>query len=300
MDNSIKVETSSFRELFTDSNKIIYEVPFFQRGYVWGKDQWSNLHSKIREEVFKQTDKDDKDYLDRVELDIVKESKLFFGTIVLKKKPEGQNDSITRYNIIDGQQRFITIYVLCINLYKQLKNVEDKNQEPNEKSGRLREILYNKEDKNNNYNELKILSAQGGTLPIYKLLYGDNNTPNLPSGMYERDSILDRGDKDMIRQFYTYCDKHYLKPKNKETMLKWSDAILDSLQVACIYLPDNFDEQVIFETLNATGVELTTGELLCNYIFKTMEKSEEDKVSLHYEQWLRPQRELEKRGLLRL
>lgn len=71
----------------TETTKI--EVPFFQRPYVWGDDDFEALIESF--------------------LDAPDNTMPFFGSVILKKV--GDEDEIN-YLIIDGQQRITTFNVL--------------------------------------------------------------------------------------------------------------------------------------------------------------------------------------------
>ena len=81
----MKAESKSFSFL----NEIqTFEIPFFQRAYVWKKDNWEELLDDL-----KQVNR-----------------RHFLGSIILKKI----NDSsvfgaTTRVSVIDGQQRLTTL-----------------------------------------------------------------------------------------------------------------------------------------------------------------------------------------------
>ena len=77
----------------------ILEVPFFQRSYVWNKDNWEEL------------------------LDDLLEAKTnhFLGSIILKNETT-QSWEPRRNVIIDGQQRLTTLSILTKALYDCMKN----------------------------------------------------------------------------------------------------------------------------------------------------------------------------------
>ena len=84
-----------------------YEVPFFQRGYVWSSENWEELIENL--------------------LDVSKSA--FLGSIILKQKrtPSGEP---TRFMIIDGQQRLTTLSILLRAVYDSLmKTPNDYSQE---------------------------------------------------------------------------------------------------------------------------------------------------------------------------
>lgn len=71
----------------------IFDIPFYQRAYVWEKEQWQRFLEDM--ELISKLNKD-----------------YFLGCTILKQENTnlGANDHIT---IIDGQQRFTTIAIFC-------------------------------------------------------------------------------------------------------------------------------------------------------------------------------------------
>ena len=281
------------RPIVTDLAKLIkesktqYKVPFFQRGYVWRKDKWKKLLDNIRDEIFKKK-------IDEINEEEVKDNQHFFGSIVLKQD-RGQDPPRREYIIIDGQQRLLTCYSILFCIYKSLVALESKDAQGHEKSDEIKKgFLVNEADSNNNYNELKFIAGQGDTLSLYRYLNNGEN-PVLPGDKLGREQFL--LNEESIPPLFKYCESRLKKEYDTiEKLLKLKEAVLHSLTLVCIYLPDEFEEQIIFETLNADGEELRPSELLCNYIFNEIRKCNKklDLGKLHYEKWLMPQRTLEK------
>lgn len=80
----------------------ILEIPFFQRSYVWGEEQWERLLDDM--------------------YDLCSTNKSYFlGSVILKQQPTSLGDPIgDKRIVIDGQQRLTTINiffkVLCLKL----------------------------------------------------------------------------------------------------------------------------------------------------------------------------------------
>ncbi len=79
-------------EIFTGTR--ILEIPFFQRAYVWGEDQWKRL-------------------LEDVETVCKARKSYFMGAVILKQQPTSSGCPVGDVRtIIDGQQRLTTISIL--------------------------------------------------------------------------------------------------------------------------------------------------------------------------------------------
>ena len=70
-------------------NSVVYTIPFFQRGYVWDKDNWNQLYDSLMSD----------------------DEANFLGAIILKNG-EYVNDIMYK-SVIDGQQRLTTISILA-------------------------------------------------------------------------------------------------------------------------------------------------------------------------------------------
>ena len=78
-----------------------YYMPRNQRSYVWGQDNWADLY----EDIMISAEEDARPH--------------FIGSIVLMD--EGQSEGLDEYNVIDGQQRVVTITILLSAIMHQLR-----------------------------------------------------------------------------------------------------------------------------------------------------------------------------------
>ena len=81
-------------------------VPDYQRGFDWNQSHveelWEDLHYYVEKELARE------------------EEEFFVGTIILKS-PSKDKD---RYQIVDGQQRLTSIYLLAIVLRNRFKEID--------------------------------------------------------------------------------------------------------------------------------------------------------------------------------
>ena len=91
----MKSETMSVQQMFQDRRQ--YRVPFFQRPYVWNKeDQWERLWSDISTKA-------------EVRIDGDQPPPHFLGATVLEPQRRSGLLGVETSNIIDGQQRLTTL-----------------------------------------------------------------------------------------------------------------------------------------------------------------------------------------------
>lgn len=87
----------NFENLF----KFIYEVPVYQRPYSWNKEQTNVLLDDIID-AYKSESKNEGYYT---------------GNIIVYDKNDKINGIITKYDIIDGQQRITSFTLILLALY---------------------------------------------------------------------------------------------------------------------------------------------------------------------------------------
>ena len=81
-------------------------VPDYQRGFDWNQTHVEELWEDLRYHVDKELEQ--------------KEEEFFVGTVILKS-PAIEKD---RYQIVDGQQRLTSIYLLAIVLRERFKEID--------------------------------------------------------------------------------------------------------------------------------------------------------------------------------
>ena len=87
----MKAEAMSFTFL---GNEGVVKIPFFQRGYIWNKNNWEDMLTDLFD--------DQKSH--------------FLGSLILKQQ-EKQSGKPKEVLVIDGQQRLTTMSVLLKALY---------------------------------------------------------------------------------------------------------------------------------------------------------------------------------------
>ena len=169
------------------------------------------------------------------------------------------NDDKEHY-IIDGQQRLTTIMILILAALKCIDNriKQGIDVEDNEKrlSG-LVSLYIGKED------------------PV-SLDYDNILVLNRHNNQYYKDYIvklddspvrgLNASEKLMKSCFSFYIDKLKGKFASGKEYAKYIQLIADSLYFTKIVVSDELNAFKVFETLNARGVQLSSSDLLKNYL----------------------------------
>ena len=117
--NQDGVINKSFSDLLISN--IQFEVPFFQRGYAWNKRNWNQLYEDIQENIEEEIKKNIKP----------NEIEYFFGPFVVLEKTTNRL-GLQHFQIIDGQQRITTIYILLASIKKCLSAQKNASQNTDE------------------------------------------------------------------------------------------------------------------------------------------------------------------------
>lgn len=227
-------------------NKTVFSIPRNQRRYVWTKDNWEEL----LEDVLFSCNSNGASH--------------FLGSIVLKD--DGKSEGISRYTIIDGQQRITTITLILISIMKLF----DEERMTNEFLGTLDYTLT----KNNVNEEMPILKSKYH-ISLEKIIDKTarlRGKDNESIDAFVDSCILDEKDKNIgmaIKYFY-YAIKNEISKQGEDSrkrLLEIRNAVIEMTLVTIVSSSEE-DSYTIFEILNARGQELEDYELLKNYIMR--------------------------------
>ena len=219
----------SFQEL--TGNGVSYLVPRFQRDYAWGQQQWEDLWSDIES--------------------LPDEKYHYMGYIVLQKKSDHE------YEIIDGQQRIVTISLLVLAAMRQIKDLSGHGTDINENNERL-EVLRNQFIGYKNPVSLRTnnkLSLNRNNGQFYRAISNELDAQNRRGQTYTN--------KLLFRAFSFFLDKK--TGRSGEEIAQFIEAMTSGMIFTKIVVQDELNAYKVFETLNARGVQLSTPDLLKNY-----------------------------------
>ena len=186
----------------------------------------------------------------------------FFGGIVSVSDPMGSSSD---YLIIDGQQRITTVSLLLLAMANAIKDgkVVPKDSELYDKI--TKRYLVDEINPKNRKMKLKPIK---GDQNAYDRLWGD------PAD-YERASN--------ITQNYLYFYNEVLKC---EIAVDQLFAAVERLQIIDITLtPPDDDPQLVFESLNSTGLDLNEGDKIRNYVLMGLDPERQEE---YYDKYWSP------------
>ena len=250
----MRIDSGRMLNDYIQPNKKQYCIPVFQRDYAWTTEQCRKLFEDIV-------------------LAFQKDKSHFCGSFVYA--PLASKNHIDSFIIIDGQQRFTTLYIL-------LKALADSAAEEADRIA-LEKYLYN-EDRFNRFgidekSKLKLKPVKTDNDQLQLLMSGKfDEMDKSKNGIIYHNYMLFR---DLIQDFLSE------NPDNSVMMIH--DGI-DNLICADIRLDGDDDAQEIFERINSTGIKLGLPDLIRNYVLMTDENQER----LYEEYWLTAQELLTK------
>lgn len=227
------VSTSLTVETILKDGKI-YIVPIFQRSYSWAKEHISDF------------------WLDLTDLTNAerKEDYYFIGSMVFIPHEEKN-----RIKILDGQQRFATILLFLAALRDVLK--QSTITEASIWVDDIDRIIYTRDTPSRVKNPKLILNREDSIFFEDVVVRG-----NITECKYRSHELIKKAYEFFKEEISKKVDKD--KEKFIESIL---DVIMHRLSMIKIDIDSDENANMLFETLNDRGLELSVADLAKNYIF---------------------------------
>lgn len=234
-----------------------FEIPPFQREYSWGNDEvsdfWTDLRNNLESESY------------------------FLGLVILTDGQEGE-----RKYVVDGQQRLITLTLLANSIYHEALRRDRKALADRIQADFLRCIDY---DSDNTDPRVRLSDTRDDDTLQYILDHG------VPPQIEDDDSVSAR-----IVQSYNYLTRMLKKDLVEDPFKrlgKWTKFLTERLYFAVFKHPDASSAYQVYEVINTRGKELTTADLLKNYV---LSQTLENQRSARYAEWQSIQRRFADEG----
>ncbi len=232
----------TYRQLM--GNGLRYEIPKFQRDYSWENEQWDDLWQDIMMLVSNE------------------ETEHYMGYLVL------QTTDNKNFIIIDGQQRLTTMSILVLAVLKCLNDLIARGVD-SEKNAVRRDTLRN---------------SYIGFIDPVTLITNNKLKLNRNSDDYYRRHIVlleelrplrnaNTSEKQMRECFLWLYDNIKKVFSTGEELAGFIDSIVDKLSFTVIKVTDQLNAFKVFETLNSRGMQLSSSDLLKNYLFSVVDES---------------------------
>ncbi|RBY78852.1 hypothetical protein DQ240_22920 [Blastococcus sp. TF02A-26] len=213
-----------------------YRVPLYQRTYAWTAVQLERLW----------------DDLVQIAEDRAADHRAshFIGSLVLAPSPSNGPTGVPEFLVVDGQQRLTTLTVLLAAIRDH--RVATESSEHHE---RINELYLTNKFKPE-AQRIKLVPTQADR-PQYNALV-DGTQPNGGSAVIDAYRFF--------RSRLVAADD----PEDPHDIERLEDAVLRGLALVSVTAQAGDNAHRIFESLNNTGLRLTQGDLLRNYLFMRM------------------------------
>lgn len=240
-ENLLDTRTVTYRELI--ANGKTYFVPPFQRDYSWSRDQWDDLWNDL---VDLQSGGNKRHH--------------YLGALVVEQTDDRS------ISIIDGQQRLATLSVLALAAVHRLMKLADDGFEANQNKERarmLRDRFIGEKDPASltESSRLRLNRTDDGFYQDYLI---QMRRPRILRSLPRSNRLL----FECFEYFSQRIRGGSLVLNTGGDVARFlSDIVAEKLVFIKIRVSDELNAYTVFETLNARVVELTTTDLLKNYLF---------------------------------
>ncbi len=226
-------------------------IPKYQREYVWRKDNWEALFNDLEEA----------------------EPGHFLGSIIcVNTQADGMAGS--RLELIDGQQRFMTISLLFCALFKRLNDVPEKDDEFHAELINLRNRLFVRSSRAWRFEPTEQSHNKADLQKVLSELF--------PKYIQQPRGLKNFGNRRIARAYGYFCDR----------LADLSDAealvLLEKLKAAVlvkIEVPSHSDAFTLFETINNRGIPLSPIDIIKNNLLAALEKKPDYGMERAFDEW---------------
>ena len=244
--NLLDTRTTSFGDLI--GNGKIYQVPPFQRDYSWQEENWEDLWQDI------------------LTIHHAPDASHYLGAIVLQTS----DTSDKAFTVIDGQQRLATLSIIAIAVIEKIQRLVEQhdNQEANQDRQDIlrRTYLSDRDPRSLRYSSKLILNENNND-------FYQSNLINLRKPLNSRS--LSKSNQLLWQAFQYFSSRLGELPgvvQEGEKLAEFlTDVVAQKLLFIQINVQDELNAYTVFETLNARGIELSSTDLLKNYLFSLLQ-----------------------------
>ncbi|MFO7802036.1 MAG: DUF262 domain-containing protein, partial [Desulfovermiculus sp.] len=246
-------------QLFDPESVVVYAIPKYQREFTWNKNHWERLFDDIMEN----------------------NPGYFLGSIICINQST-DTLGVQELELVDGQQRMMTLSLLFAAVYNALSKNESNLDEEHgyERINLKRKLVLKKESdktrltpqiQNNNKDDyLGVLSEIGVLTPCGVPPYAGNRK---------------------IFRAYRYFQSRFEEIAGEDGhKIEAIIDFLDKVNKAClvkIEVATHADAYTLFESLNNRGMPLTAIDLIKNKLLSQVNSADPEKVDHYFNHWTR-------------
>ena len=238
--NLLNTRTINYLELIGNGKQ--YRVPPYQRDYSWKEEQWEDLWNDIQQ------------------LRLNREERHYLGALVVEAEDDRE------FLIIDGQQRLATLSLLALAVIGKLDSMAKRGIDPESNKERSRELR----------NRFLGEKDPASLVERSRLHLNDTDNAFYQDRLIQLKTPLNPRKLPKSNRHLWGCYLYFFQRLGELDELQTdglalasllSETIARQLLFILITVDDELNAYTVFETLNARGLELTTTDLLKNYLF---------------------------------
>ncbi|SFG29775.1 DUF262 domain-containing protein [Neptunomonas qingdaonensis] len=213
------------------NNHYFFNIPIYQRLYVWKREQ---IHTLL-DDIFQAYDESKNEFY-------------LGGTLVIERDCQQRNDGQTEYlfDLIDGQQRFTTLWLVSVVLGEQLTEYSQGRSE----QGLRPRIGF---------------AIRPQVTDFFARICRDESA-SLPEARQLEDALQE------IRAFIN----NYQEENISLDLAALSVFIRDNIQLVLTRVPKNTDLNKLFEVINNRGIQLQHHEILKSKLLEILPKDDQN------------------------
>lgn len=256
-----------------------YHVPKYQREYTWGRTEWEELLVDIEE--------NDIGY--------------FMGSIICIDDNNELGPGESRiFEVVDGQQRLITLSIILMSIYSRLLKLEESLSSDDEEEKDEYHLLLNNIKKQLIHRKSVINKSELGYFQVkskkakYFFLRVQPSTQNNNLADYlhilNELKLIDGDFKSKfcgVRRLYKAYTYFYDNLPDDYEGINGILHKINSLKFIHISVTSSSDAFVLFESLNDRGVPLSAMDIIKNKMLAHLEKQHKMDIEDAYNEWQR-------------
>lgn len=254
---NINVNKYPISQMLDPESKIVFEIPKYQREYIWGTHQWEQLFDDLAEN----------------------NNGYFLGSIICINTTVDSINS-PKFEVVDGQQRLTTISIFMTALYSELFKLYDQLDEDQQADVlQIKRRLVLKKTESG----IRIIpQVQNSNYDDYMGLLAENKL------IAPRSMPKFAGNRRIVKAYW------YFKKRIEAELAESDDAvaklfdILDKVNSAILVMIDvsnHADAYTLFESLNNRGTPLTAVDLIKNLLLSKLDVNDSENLDYYFTRW---------------
>jgi hypothetical protein len=262
----------SVSQLFDNDSRVVYFVPRYQREYTWKEPQWEHLFYDILEN----------------------EEEYFLGSIIIinHNSGSGSSDEVRRLEVVDGQQRIVTLSLLYAAIYSELNKCELDKFQSAELVGLIWRLILKKHHKNI-ADPIRVIPQdfslnKNNDLKVYKAVLAKAGLAE--AGFLKLPAIgLSSAEEGLIPKAYQYFQKKVstlsdTDGEQKIAIIRLLNKV-NNAKLVEIDVESQADAYTLFESLNNRGIALSGVDIIKSKLLARLDKLGHGSIENYSNNW---------------